>query len=196
MAHSLRLKVIAEGVETAGQLNYLRQHQCDEIQGYFFSRPVVADEFAALLRENRMLTFDDQTESTRHSILVVDDESNILAALKRMLELEGYQVLTASGAAEGFDLLATKRVDVVISDLQMPVMNGTDFLKRVKQIYPDVVRMILTGDLDLHTATNAINQGTIFKYLIKPWDDKILLAHVNEACTYHDMLTAAGSGAE
>ncbi|OGU13283.1 MAG: hypothetical protein A2076_13080 [Geobacteraceae bacterium GWC2_53_11] len=194
MAHSLRLKVIAEGVETAGQLNYLRLHNCDEIQGFFFSKPVVADDFRTLLLENRMLTFDDQQpDSTQHTILVVDDEVNVVAALSRMLSLEGYQVLTASSAAEGFDLLATRCINVVISDFQMPVMNGSEFLERVKLIYPGVVRMILTGDLDLHTATDAINRGTIFKYLVKPWDDKVLLAHIDEACRYHDTLAGTES---
>lgn len=187
MAHNLRLKVIAEGVETAGQLNYLRLHNCDEIQGYFFSKPIVAEDFSNLLRENRMLTFSDhQPESARHTVLVVDDEEKVLKSLQRVFVLEGYYVLTASSAAEGFDLLATRRIAVVISDLQMPVMNGIDFLERVKLIYPDVVRMVLTGDLDLHAATSAINRGTIFKYLIKPWDDKVLLASIEEACVLHD----------
>lgn len=189
MAHSLRLKVIAEGVETAGQLNYLRIHNCDEIQGFLFSKPIIAEDFSNLLRENRMLTFGDhQAESARHTILVVDDEEKVATSLKRMLALEEYQVLTATSAADGFDLLATRSVDVVISDLQMPVMDGNEFLERVKLIYPDVVRMILTGDLDLHAATNAINRGTIFKYMIKPWDDKVLLAHIEEACVLHDKL--------
>ena len=187
MAHNLRLKVIAEGVETPGQLNFLRRHHCDEIQGFLFSKPVTADAFGDLLRENRMLSLGDHaTENARHSILVVDDEEQVQKSLQRMLTLEGYRVVTASSAAEGFELLAAGHIDVVISDLRMPVMNGNDFLERVKFIYPEVVRMILTGDPDLHAATSAINRGTIFKFLIKPWDDKLLLAHVEEACVFHD----------
>jgi EAL domain-containing protein (putative c-di-GMP-specific phosphodiesterase class I)/CheY-like chemotaxis protein len=194
MAHSLRLKVIAEGVETDGQLNYLRLHNCDEIQGYLFSKPIIAKDFGNLLRENRMLTFgDQQTESEGHIVLVVDDEQNVTKSLYRLLAMEGYQVLTASSAAEGFDLLATRRIAVVISDMQMPVMNGSEFLERVKLIYPDVIRMILTGDLDLHSATNAINRGTILKYLTKPWDDKVLLEHVGEACKLYDQLKVNNS---
>jgi response regulator RpfG family c-di-GMP phosphodiesterase len=164
-------------------------HNCDEIQGYLFSKPVVAGIFSTLLRENRMLTFDDhRTKSGEYTILVVDDEEYVTTALRRLLVLEEYQVLTASGAAKGFDLLATRHIDVIISDLQMPLMNGSEFLDRVKLIYPDVVRMILTGNPDLHAATDAINRGTIFKYLIKPWDDAVLLAHVKEACVLHDLL--------
>ncbi|MDA8429593.1 MAG: EAL domain-containing protein [Geobacteraceae bacterium] len=195
MAHNLRLKVIAEGVETPGQLNFLRRHHCDEIQGFLFSKPIVADAFGDLLRENRMLSFGDQaTENARHSILVVDDEEQVQKSLQRMLTLEGYRVLTASSAAEGFELLASGHIDLVISDLRMPVMDGNDFLERVKSIYPDVVRIILTGDPDLHAATSAINRGTIFKFLIKPWDDQLLLAHVEEACVFHDKQIDSESG--
>jgi len=191
MAHSLRLKVIAEGVETTAQLGYLRLQACDEIQGYLFSRPIVAEEFGNLLRQNRTLDFaDHSSEIARHTILVVDDEQHVTTALQRMLLLEGYQVLTAPSAAEAFNLLATSHVDVVISDLRMPVMDGNEFLERVKIIYPDVVRMILTGNPDLHAATNAINRGTIFKFLAKPWDEKVLLTHVEEACVYHDRYKA------
>ena len=189
MARSLRLKVIAEGVETVGQLNFLRSHNCDEIQGYLFSRPIVAEEFGNLLRENRKLPLGDlQTERARHTILVVDDEPQVVTSLQRLLSIEGFNVVTASNAADGFDVLAEKRIAVVISDLRMPIMNGNEFLERVKEIYPDAVRMILTGDPDLHAVTNAINRGTIFKFLTKPWDDKLLLANVKEACAYHDKL--------
>jgi len=81
MAHSLRLKVIAEGVETAGQLNYLRLHKCDEIQGYLFSKPVEADELCHLLRDNRSLIFGDQkTECKSHPIRVVDAGQNVLTS--------------------------------------------------------------------------------------------------------------------
>ena len=193
MAHSLHLKVIAEGVETTGQLNYLRMHNCDEIQGYLFSRPIIADEFCTLLRENRILTFgDQQTESSKYTILVVDDEPQVITSLQRLLSTEGFHVVTASSAANGFDVLAEKRVDVVISDLRMPLMNGNEFLERVKEIYPDVVRLILTGDPDLHAVTNAINRGTIFKFLTKPWDDKVFLTNIEEACAYHDKLKDKG----
>ena len=189
MGHNLRLKVIAEGVETAGQLNYLRGHNCDEIQGYLFSKPIIAEDFGTLLRENRMLTFDEQqTDRAKHTVLVVDDELNVATSLQRMLTIQGYHVLTAASAAEGFDLLATRKIDVVISDLRMPVMNGNDFLERVKSIHPDIVRMILTGDPDLHAVTRAINSGTIFKFLVKPWDDSILVQNVAEACAVHDKL--------
>jgi len=189
MAHNLRLKVIAEGVETTGQLNYLRMHNCDEIQGYLFSKPLISEDFAQLLSRNCRLDLEEhQFEIKGRTVLIVDDEPLVIASLQRILETNGFHVDTASSAAEGFDILASKRIAVVISDLRMPVMNGNEFLERVKEIYPDTVRMILTGDPDLHAVTNAINRGTIFKFLTKPWDERMLLENVEQACAHHDKL--------
>ncbi|MBC7964132.1 MAG: EAL domain-containing protein, partial [Steroidobacteraceae bacterium] len=190
MAHSLHLKVIAEGVETEGQLNYLRSHGCDEMQGYYFSRPVPALEFEQLLRENRHLQLaPDNGPSPEKTILVVDDEKNVGLALHRMLVLEGYRVLLADSAAEGFELLANNRVSVIISDQRMPVMIGTEFLSRVKELYPDTVRIILTGHADLNSITDAINRGAIYKFLNKPWNDDVIRETIDEAFKYHASLT-------
>ena len=141
MAHSLHLKVIAEGVETEGQLCYLRDHGCDEMQGYYFSRPVPAAELTDLLRSGGCLKFEaDGASSPEKSILVVDDEKNAVRAIERTLSLDGYHVLTAGSAMEGFELLAINRVAVVISDQWMPDMNGNEFLSRVREIHPETVR--------------------------------------------------------
>jgi EAL domain-containing protein (putative c-di-GMP-specific phosphodiesterase class I)/ActR/RegA family two-component response regulator len=186
MAHSLRLKVIAEGVETAAQLNYLRLNNCDEMQGYYFSRPIKTTDFGRLLRENRQLpALNSQTDNGEWAILVVDDEPNVISSLQRMFSAEGYISLAASSAAEGFELLARNRIGVVICDLWMPVMNGSEFLELVKGLYPDVVRISLTGRADLFAITDAVNRGNVFKLLTKPWDDAFVLATVEEALAFH-----------
>lgn len=186
MAHSLHLKVIAEGVETEGQLNYLRSHGCDEMQGYYFSRPVPALEFEQLLHEDRHLQLaPDNGLSPDKTVLVVDDEKEVGMAIQRLLVLDGYRVLVAGSAAEGFELLANNRVSVIISDQMMPIMAGTEFLSRVKELYPETVRIILTGHADLSFMTNAINLGGIYKFLIKPWSDDIIRETIDEAFKYH-----------
>lgn len=190
MAHSLHLKVIAEGVETEGQLNYLRSHGCDEIQGYYFSRPVPALEFEQLLREDRHLQLAPiNRPSLEKTILVVDDEKEVATALQRMLVLEEYQVLIAGSAAEGFELLANNQVSVIISDQRMPVMTGTEFLSRVKELYPDTVRIILTAHADLNSVTDAINRGAIYKFLNKPWSDDDIRKTIDEAFKLRASLT-------
>ncbi|MFA7061886.1 MAG: EAL domain-containing protein, partial [Pedobacter sp.] len=197
MAHSLHLKVIAEGVETEGQLNYLRSHGCDEMQGYYFSRPVSALAFEQLLREDRhLLLAPDNGLGPEKTILVVDDEKGVAMALQRMLVLEGYRVLIAGSAAEGFELLANNRVAVVVSDQRMPVMTGAEFLSRVKEIYPDTVRIILTGHADLDSITDAINRGAIYKFLNKPWSDGVIQETVSQAFNYHALLTGRGANVQ
>jgi response regulator RpfG family c-di-GMP phosphodiesterase len=114
-------------------------------------------------------------------LLIVDDEPNILNALRRLLRREYYEVLTANSPREAFDLLAQHSVQVVVSDQRMPDMTGTEFLARVKQIYPATVRIVLSGYTDLETLTDAINRGAIYRFLVKPWNDEELRSQLREA---------------
>ncbi|WP_114970787.1 EAL domain-containing protein [Rhodoferax ferrireducens] len=181
LAHNLKLKVIAEGVETEGQMNYLRRHHCDEMQGYLFSRPLPAAECAQLLAMQKKLTLPPLARGERKTLLIIDDETNILSALKRLLHRENYEILTADTADVGFDLLATHEVQVVVSDQRMPEMNGTEFLSRVKDLYPDTVRIVLSGYTDLESITDAVNHGAIYKFFTKPWDDETMRDNIRDA---------------
>ena len=188
MAHSLKLDVVAEGVETEAQLGLLIANNCDAVQGYYFSRPVDADALAALLREDRRLVSTLLVDDTKvRTLLLVDDEENILNSLKRLLRRSGYRVLTATSAELGLRLLGENRIDVVISDQRMPGMPGVEFLRRVKDIHPDTVRMMLSGYTDLQSVTDAINEGAIYKFLTKPWDDEQLCANIEEAFRRKEM---------
>jgi len=188
LAHSLKLKVVAEGVETEGQLGLLIANHCDEIQGYYFSRPLPSEEATALLRMGRSL--DSRMMAglkRRRTLLLVDDEENILSALKRLLRRDGYDILTALGAAKGLELLASHPVDVIVADQRMPGMSGVEFLRRVKILHPETVRLVLSGYTDLQAVTDAINEGAIYKFLTKPWDDGILRANIEEAFRNKEM---------
>lgn len=181
MARSLNLTVLAEGVETEAQASFLRVRRCDAMQGYLFSRPLSAEQFAPLLLQNNPLPIFTQSLAHAQTLLLVDDEPNILASISRLLHREGYRIITAGSPAEAFEKLATQPVHVVISDQRMPAMSGTEFLSRVRQLYPDTVRMVLTGYTDLDSVTGAINRGAIFKFLTKPWDDDQLRELVRQA---------------
>ncbi len=180
IAHRMQLQVIAEGVETEAQLAYLRKHGCDQIQGYFFSRPLAAADFAALLRRNTPYAIPSPGVAAR-TLLLVDDERNILRALKRLLAEEGYLIVTADNASEGLELLARENIQVVISDQRMPDMCGTEFLGRVKALHPDTVRIVLSGFADLETVTTAVNEGAVYKVLTKPWDGDQLRRIIRDA---------------
>ncbi len=111
------------------------------------------------------------TTAPARRILVVDDEENVCKALRRTLKREGYDVTVAYSPAEALEILKTERFDLVMSDHLMPNMTGLEFLKLVHDRYPDSVRMMLTGHADIETAIAAINQGEIYRFLTKPWDD-------------------------
>ncbi|MDP4302405.1 EAL domain-containing protein [Leptothrix discophora] len=182
MAHGLQMRVLAEGVETEGQLALLASHGCDLIQGYWFSRPLDPQAFEALLRSGRRLPepFVKRTERER-TLLLVDDEPNILNALKRLLRHDGYHIVTATSAAEGLQRLAEQTVDVIVSDQRMPGMTGVEFLHRARALYPSTVRLVLSGFTELQSIIDAVNEGAIYKFLTKPWDDQRLRSHVAEA---------------
>lgn len=181
MAHGLRLTVIAEGVETPGQLAVLAENGCDEMQGYFFSPPVDAAACARMLREHKSLELGSlQREPYERTLLYVDDEVSLLAAVRRALRHKAYRVVTAASAADAFEILATQAVGVIVCDQRMPGMSGTEFLSRVKHMYPQVTRMVLSGYTDLQSVTDAVNHGAIFKFLAKPWNDDDLTEAVRE----------------
>lgn len=104
-------------------------------------------------------------------ILLVDDEANVCSALRRSLSREGYQIETCTNPVEALEKMKATPFDLVISDHLMPEMTGLDFLKRVRDRFPEAVRIILTGHADMQTAIDAINQGEIYRFLTKPWDD-------------------------
>lgn len=108
-------------------------------------------------------------------VLCVDDEPNILSALRRLLRPSGYRVLVAESGAEGLELMASEQVDLVISDMRMPNMDGAAFLAAVKAGWPDAVRILLTGYADMASTIDAINRGEIFRYVTKPWVDSDML---------------------
>lgn len=119
-------------------------------------------------------------ETSTLSVLCVDDERNILASLRRLLRPLGYAVHVAEGGAEGLRLLETTPVDLVISDMRMPEMDGAEFLASVRARWPAPLRVLLTGYADLSSTIAAINGGEIHRFIAKPWDDEALLALVRD----------------
>lgn len=119
--------------------------------------------------------------ATTPRILCVDDEPSILSALRRLFRPQGYVVLTAESGEAGLALLEKEHVDLVISDMRMPAMDGARFLERVRALWPDTVRLLLTGYADMQSVLNAINRGEIYRYLTKPWDDHDIVLQVRHA---------------
>ncbi|CUI03765.1 EAL domain-containing protein [Massilia antarctica] len=181
MAHSLKLDVIAEGVETAAQLNYLRRHHCDQIQGFYFSRPLPADQVTEMLLQDQGLPPPARTGQPSKTLLIIDDDPFMLDILANLFGRDGYHILCARSAAEGFDVLALNEVQVILCDQCMPAMSGTEFLDKVKELYPKTFRIVLSGQTDLESIMKAVNCGAIFRFYTKPWDNNLLRDNVRDA---------------
>jgi len=126
----------------------------------------------------------------RHrTLLLVDDEESILSALKRVFRRDGYQVITATSGALGLEALTRQPVDVILSDQRMPGMTGIEFLREARRLYPHTLRMTLSGYTDLQSIIEAVNEGAVYKFLTKPWDDELLRSHVAHAFEQSELAT-------
>ena len=129
-------------------------------------------------------------ETNKATVLCVDDEENILNALRRVLRKEPYRLLTATSAEEGFKILEKEHPWVIICDQRMPVMDGVTFFKKVMETHPDIIRITLTGYTDVDTIKEAVNQGHIFKFLLKPWNDENLILDIRQAVNQYELMQA------
>ena len=109
------------------------------------------------------------------TVLAVDDEPNILAALRRLFRETGWRILTAGSAEEALALLSLEPVNAVLSDMRMPGMDGVQLLEKVRLGWPHVARLLLTGQADLGSTIAAINRGWLHRYITKPWNDDELV---------------------
>lgn len=180
LARMLDLRVVVDGITTAGQLRHFQALGCRYGQGDLFSPALPYAAASRLLQAGKPLFVAAKAEAVSH-LLLLDDEENILRALRRVLRHEGYQVHFANTPLAAFELLATHPIGVVLSDQRMPQMNGTDFLRQVKKLYPNTIRMVLSGYSELQTVQSAVNEGAIWKFLSKPWDDGELRQQIRDA---------------
>jgi two-component system, NtrC family, sensor kinase len=118
-------------------------------------------------------------------ILFVDDEPNVLNAIKRILVDDDYEIYTAGSATEGVAIMKDNKVQVVVSDYRMPDINGIEFLREVNEHWPETVRIVLSGYADIASIVAAVNEGQIYKFIPKPWnDDELRITIANAAERY------------
>ncbi len=118
-------------------------------------------------------------------LLCVDDDEGIVKALQRVLKTDSYDVIFASSGDHALELLENNTVQVVLTDLMMPNMNGVELLATVKEKYPDIVRLILTGADDKNLIAKLINTGGIYRYVTKPWDNEELKTIIKQGFQFH-----------
>ena len=124
----------------------------------------------------------------QHTILCVDDEQNILHSLKRLLRKEDYRLLTATSGADGLKMLKENDIHLVVSDQRMPEMSGTEFLAKVKENYPEIIRIVLTGYTEVDAITESINKGHIYKFILKPWNDQNLKLEIKQGLEQYELM--------
>ncbi len=124
---------------------------------------------------------------TEHTVVIVDDEEHVLNALKRLLHDENYTLSTTTRPTDVVDVLARAPISLIISDYEMPDMTGIDLFKTVKKTNPETIRILLTGKADMKATIRAINEGEVFRFITKPWDDDDLKITIRHALMQHDL---------
>ncbi|MDD5438749.1 MAG: hybrid sensor histidine kinase/response regulator [Candidatus Omnitrophica bacterium] len=121
------------------------------------------------------------------SVVILDDEQNVLNALMRLFKDEPFGVAVTTDHAGALSLLEKETIKVVVSDHRMPAITGIEFLKMVKERYPDIMRILITGHVDLEIAEDAINKGEVYRFINKPWDDSALKITIRDAIDKFDL---------
>lgn len=114
------------------------------------------------------------------TLLLVDDEPSILSALRRLLRPLGHRILVAEGGLAGLEIARAEPIDLIVSDMRMPGLDGAQFLEQARAIRPEAARILLTGYADISSTIAAVNAGRIHRYVAKPWDDQALLLVIRE----------------
>src|SRR5437763_16254491 len=122
----------------------------------------------------------------KHCLLVVDDEPDLVQSVKDLLRLD-YRVLCATRAAEGLRIMEQEKVHIVMTDQRMPEMTGVEFLKHLREYFPDTIRLLFTAYADLNAVTDAINQGNVYRYIPKPWAPDELRTVLRQAGEHYDL---------
>ena len=182
LAHSLDLEVVAEGVETEAQVNFLRSHGCDQMQGYYFAAPCSADQCTQALRDDRRLSPPSARDrDNAPSVLLVGGNEHELVLLGRALGPAGYRMLAANSEEAAFDALSKQAFDIVVCDQRLAAMTGADFLAAVRKLHPNVIRVLISAKLDTGALAEAVNAARIHKFISKDWDAKRLRSEVRAA---------------
>jgi diguanylate cyclase (GGDEF)-like protein len=182
LSHDLKLSVVAEGVETEAQLNFLHAHGCDVLQGYYFSKPLDSRACEQFIMGFAGKVLPQASRSIRSSaVLLVDGSEQELEALEEIWRSEGFRTVKASAVENAYEILATDAIQFVVSEYHMATQNGIEFLTNVRRMYPSVIRILHAHAQDAAIFAAAINQAAVHKFLSKTWDPERTRLELREA---------------
>lgn len=167
-------------METFEQFNYLRRQRCDEMQGFLFSPAVAPGEIAKMMARGSGVVSLSGAAGVRQTVLLVEADAASSRQLQRALASDRWSVLCAASADEAMRLLACHEVGVVVTTLELPDRNGSDFLERIQDMYPDTARILMCSHADFHGLADAVNRAGVFRALSKPVDPAVLAHMVDE----------------
>jgi DNA-binding NtrC family response regulator len=119
-------------------------------------------------------------------VLYIDDELHNLNSFKAAFRRD-FNIYVAQSAREGRKILEQNEIAVIVTDQRMPVMTGIEFLESIIPVYPDTIRILLTGFSDINAVMDAINRGQVYKYLVKPWADEELKMYIQNAMEIYNL---------
>lgn len=140
------------------------------------------------LGENDNSQETPQSDHKLFTLLFVDDEENVLNALKRVFMEENYEILTAGSGDEALKLIESNPVHLIVSDYKMPGITGSELLKEVKNRWPETIRIMLTGYADINAIMGAVNEGAVYKFITKPWNDEDLRLTISLALQQYSLM--------
>jgi CheY-like chemotaxis protein len=170
------MRVLAEGVETEAQWRFLARYGCDQVQGYLTCRPALPEDLELLIMDRRELRPAKVLQSgPSFGLVLVEDEPIEAETLTLMLEDGGYRVYPAENLSQVLDVLGSRRIDLVIADHYLQDSTGVDLLEHLRRLYPDVLRIMVSGAEEQSVVIEAVNRAGIRAFLSKPVQPEQLL---------------------
>jgi putative two-component system response regulator len=137
-----------------------------------------------------------ELQKNTNTVLFVDDDRHILSAIKRIFDNKAITLLTTDNPEDALSIIENREIAVIVSDNRMPGMTGMELLVRIRELSPDTVKILMTAYADMDIVINAINAGEVFKFIIKPWENGLLIKAVEEGVRRHSIIQALKKGDE
>jgi response regulator RpfG family c-di-GMP phosphodiesterase len=187
MAHSLELRVTAEGVESEEQESFLRDRRCDEVQGFHVSHPLTSAKLAELVRSGRLTrNSSESSEDRSRTLLIIGGSQSIVRYVETVAKVSGLRFFAAATCEEAWHLMDESMVDVVIADHLVGAEDGLEFLQQARILSPRTTRIVLGSGPAMKRIMAAMNEGTVFTHLDDELPEEEFVKELERALLFSD----------